>query len=98
MLETVAEDGNKTVSVAGGVEGKTELPHRVYLVLPLKPGPLLGLSSPDKVDQSVNVQAQFRIVCVSTFGIAAGRGKKGGFNVGFKAFFGRFHHFSPCKQ
>ena len=98
MLETVAEDGNKTVSVAGGVEGKTELPHRVYLILPFKPGPLLGLSSLDKADQSVDVQSQFRIVCVSTFGIAAGRGEKGGFDVGFKAFFGRFHHFSPCKQ
>ena len=98
MLETVAEDGNKAVSVTGGVKSKAILPHRVYLILPLKPGPLLGLSSPDKVDQSVNVQAQFRIVCVSTFGVAAGRGEEGGFDVGFKAFFGRFHHFSPCKQ
>ena len=98
VLEPVAEHGNEAVGVTGGVEGKAEFPYRVYLILPLKPGPLLGLSSLDKADQSVDVQAQLRVVCVSTFGVAAGRGEEGGFDVGFKAFFGRFQHFSPCKQ
>ena len=95
MLETVAEDGNKAVSVTGGVKSKAILPHRVYLILPLKPGPLLGLSSPDKVDQSVNVQAQRWIIGAGALGVAAGGGEQGGFDVGFKTFFSCYHFAYP---
>ena len=52
--------------------------------LPFKPGPLLGLSSLDKADQSVDVQAQRWIIGAGALGVAAGGGEQGGFDVGDK--------------
>lgn len=95
VLEPVAEDGEEPVHFTGGVKGDAELPHGVDLVLLLEAGPLLGLGGLDKADQGADVEAQIGIICICPLGVAASGREKGGFDVGFKAFFSDFHSDTP---
>ena len=55
VLEPMAEDGEKPVHFAGGIEGRAELPHGIDLVLLLEADPLLGLGGLDKANQGGDV-------------------------------------------
>ena len=72
MLEPVAEDGEESVRIAGGVECQAELPHRIDLVLLFKACPLFGLGGLDEANQGVDVQGQRRVVSIGALDIAAG--------------------------
>ena len=87
MLETVPQYRNKAIRIAGVVEGRAEFPHGVDLVDILKPCPLFGLGLPDKGNQRINIQPQFRVIGIASPDIAAGGRQKRGFDIRLKALF-----------
>ena len=98
MLEAVAQDREQPLRLAGGVERRAELPHRVHLIGVFKSRPLLGLGALDKVDQGVHIEPLFRVIGIRALGISARRGEKEGFYIRFKTLFGGDHNSFPlCK-
>ena len=98
VLEAVAQDREQPLRLAGGVERRAELPHRVHLIGVFKSRPLLGLGALDKVDQGVYIEPLFRVIGIRTLGISARRGEKEGFYIRFKTLFGGDHNSFPlCK-
>ena len=98
VLEAVAQDREQPIRLAGGVERRAELPHRVKLIGIFKSRPLLGLGMLDKVDQGIHIEPLFGVIGVCALGISARRGEKEGFYIRFKALFGGDHNSFPlCK-
>ena len=87
MLEAVPQHRHKPVHVAGVVEGRAELPHRVDPVGVLEPRPCLRLGLPDEINQSIDKQPRFRVVNVRALRVAARRGQKRRLDVGLKPLF-----------
>ena len=88
VLESVAENRDQTVAVAGVVECAAELLDRVTLAGVLKASLFSRLRRLDKIDQRVNIQAHSRIVCIGGLGVATLFGEEERLYVLFKPPFG----------
>ena len=97
MLEAVAQDREQPLRLAGGVERRAELPHRVYLIGVFKTRPFLRLGALDKVDQGIHIEPLFGVIGVCARGISARRGEKEGFYIRFKTLFGGDPSFFPFR-
>ena len=91
MLEAVAQDREQPLRLAGGVERRAELPHRVHLIGVFKTRPFLGLGALNEVDQGIHIEPLFGVIGVCALGISARRGEKEGFYIRFKTLFGGDH-------
>ena len=98
VLETVAQDAEQPLRLAGRIKRRAELPHRVHLIGVFKSCPLLWLSAPNKVNQGIHIKPLLGVIGVCTLGISARRGEKEGFYIRFKTLFGGDHNSFPlCK-